>query len=41
LLWTTVAMAVPLYLLYEISVVLSYAVARRRRRAEQERVAAA
>jgi sec-independent protein translocase protein TatC len=41
LLWTTIAMAVPLYLLYEISVVLSYAVARRRRRAEQERVAAA
>ena len=31
--WTTVAMAVPLYLLYEISILLSYAVVRRRARA--------
>lgn len=40
LLWTTIAMAVPLYLLYEVSIVLSYAVARRRRRAEEARLAA-
>lgn len=40
LLWTTIAMAVPLYLLYEISIVLSYFVARRRRRAEEARMAA-
>jgi len=32
LVWTTIAMAVPLYLLYELSVVLSYAVHRRRQR---------
>ena len=32
LIWTTIAMAVPLYLLYEISVVLSYVVHRRRQR---------
>jgi sec-independent protein translocase protein TatC len=32
LVWTTIAMAVPLYLLYEISVVLSYVVYRRRLR---------
>ena len=36
LIWTTIAMAVPLYLLYEISVVLSYVVHRRR----QKRIAA-
>ncbi|HET7600857.1 MAG TPA: twin-arginine translocase subunit TatC [Gemmatimonadales bacterium] len=37
LVWTTVAMAVPLYLLYEISIVLSYAVQRgRARRAARE-----
>lgn len=37
LVWTTVAMAVPLYLLYEISIVLSYAVERgRARRAARE-----
>lgn len=35
LIWTTIAMAVPLYLLYEISVVLSYGVYRRRLRAQQ------
>jgi sec-independent protein translocase protein TatC len=32
LIWTTIAMAVPLYLLYEISVVLSYVIHRRRAR---------
>jgi sec-independent protein translocase protein TatC len=32
LVWTTLAMAVPLYLLYELSVVLSYFVYRRRQR---------
>jgi hypothetical protein len=32
LVWTTVAMAVPLYLLYELSIVLSYPVYRRRAR---------
>ena len=32
LIWTTIAMAVPLYLLYEISVGLSYVVHRRRQR---------
>jgi sec-independent protein translocase protein TatC len=32
LIWTTIAMAVPLYLLYEISVVLSYVVYRGRQR---------
>ncbi|GAC1653090.1 MAG: twin-arginine translocase subunit TatC [Gemmatimonadaceae bacterium] len=37
LVWTTIAMAVPLYLLYELSVVLSYVVERRRtRRAAEE-----
>ncbi|MEO8030861.1 MAG: twin-arginine translocase subunit TatC [Gemmatimonadota bacterium] len=39
LLWTTIAMAVPLYLLYEISILLSYFVARRRRKAEAARMA--
>ncbi len=34
LIWTTLAMAVPLYLLYEISVALSYVVHRRRMRAK-------
>jgi sec-independent protein translocase protein TatC len=34
LVWTTIAMAVPLYLLYEISIVLSYGVRRRRLRRE-------
>jgi len=34
LVWTTIAMAVPLYLLYEVSVVLSYGVRRRRLRRE-------
>lgn len=34
LVYTTIAMAVPLYLLYEISIVLSYAVRRRRLRRE-------
>ncbi len=34
LVWTTIAMTVPLYLLYEISIVLSYAVRRRRLRRE-------
>jgi Sec-independent protein secretion pathway component TatC len=32
LVWTTIAMAVPLYLLYELSIVLSYWVYRRRAR---------
>lgn len=32
LVWTTIAMAVPLYFLYEVSVVLSYVVYRRRQR---------
>lgn len=32
LVWTTIAMAVPLYLLYELSVALSYVVERRRKR---------
>ena len=32
LVWTTIAMAVPLYLLYELSIVLSYPVHRRRAR---------
>jgi sec-independent protein translocase protein TatC len=39
LVWTTIAMAVPLYLLYEISVVLSYVVYRRRQRRALEREA--
>ena len=34
LIWTTVAMAVPLYLLYELSILLSYGVRRRRLRRE-------
>jgi sec-independent protein translocase protein TatC len=37
LIWTTIAMAVPLYLLYEVSVVLSYVVYRRRQRRAAER----
>lgn len=36
LVWTTIAMAVPLYLLYELSIVLSYGVRRRRLRREAE-----
>ena len=32
LVWTTIAMAVPLYLLYEVSVVLTMAIYRRRQR---------
>jgi len=39
LLLTTIAMAVPLYLLYEISIVLSYFVARRRQKAQAARMA--
>jgi len=31
--WTTMAMAIPLYLLYEVSIILSYTVVRRRERA--------
>jgi sec-independent protein translocase protein TatC len=34
LVWTTIAMAVPLYLLYELSVILSYMIYRRRQRRE-------
>jgi Sec-independent protein secretion pathway component TatC len=34
--WTTVAMAGPLYLLYEISILLSYLVVRRRARSARE-----
>jgi sec-independent protein translocase protein TatC len=37
LIWTTIAMAVPLYFLYEVSVVLSYIVYRRRLRRAAER----
>lgn len=37
LVWTTVAMAVPLYLLYELSVALTYVVHRRRMRRERQR----
>jgi sec-independent protein translocase protein TatC len=40
LVWTTIAMAVPLYLLYELSIVLSYVVRRRRLRREAQRQAA-
>lgn len=36
LIWTTIAMAVPLYLLYELSIVLSYVVRRHRLRREAE-----
>jgi sec-independent protein translocase protein TatC len=36
LVWTTIAMAVPLYLLYELSIVLSYGVRRRRLRRQAE-----
>ncbi|GAC1515808.1 MAG: twin-arginine translocase subunit TatC [Gemmatimonadaceae bacterium] len=36
LIWTTIAMAVPLYFLYELSVVLSYVVERRRARRAAE-----
>ena len=39
LIWTTIAMAVPLYFLYEVSVVLSYVVHRRRARRAAEREA--
>src|SRR5512133_2454435 len=41
LIWTTVAMAVPLYFLYEISVALSYVIYRRRERAARAREAEA
>jgi sec-independent protein translocase protein TatC len=42
LVWTTIAMSVPLYLLYEISVGLTYIVYRRRRRnAERDALEAA
>jgi sec-independent protein translocase protein TatC len=41
LVWTTIAMAVPLYLLYELSIVLSYAVERRRARGESVGASAA
>jgi len=37
LVWTTIAMAVPLYLLYELSIVLSYVVRRRQQRRAKER----
>jgi sec-independent protein translocase protein TatC len=37
LVWTTIAMAVPLYLLYEVSVVLSYVVERRRKKRREAR----
>ncbi|HTS87472.1 MAG TPA: twin-arginine translocase subunit TatC [Gemmatimonadales bacterium] len=37
--WTTIAMAVPLYGLYEISILLSYGVVRRRQKAEAQRAA--
>ena len=37
LIWTTVAMAVPLYFLYEISVVLTYVIYRRRARRDAAR----
>lgn len=39
LVWTTIAMAVPLYLLYEVSVALTYVVYRRRQRREARRAA--
>jgi sec-independent protein translocase protein TatC len=41
LVWTTIAMAVPLYLLYELSIVLSYGIRRRRLRREAAAAAAA
>ena len=41
MIWTTVAMAVPLYILYEMSVVLSWVVYRRRQRREAARAAEA
>lgn len=41
LIWTTIAMSVPLYLLYEISVVLTYVVYRRRQRREARQLATA
>ena len=37
LVWTTIAMAVPLYLLYEVSVVLTYGVYKRRLRRQAKR----
>jgi len=37
LVWTTIAMAVPLYFLYEVSVVLTYAVYKRRRKRQAKR----
>jgi len=40
LIWTTIAMSVPLYLLYEISVALTYVVYRRRQRREARDLAA-
>jgi sec-independent protein translocase protein TatC len=39
LVWTTIAMSVPLYLLYELSVLLTYLVARRRARRAARRAA--
>jgi sec-independent protein translocase protein TatC len=40
LVWTTIAMAVPLYFLYEVSVLLTYGVYRRRQRSQARREAA-
>jgi sec-independent protein translocase protein TatC len=40
LVWTTIAMAVPLYCLYELSIVLAYAVYRRRARRDMAAAAA-
>jgi sec-independent protein translocase protein TatC len=37
LIWTTIAMAVPLYFLYEISVLLTYVIYRRRAKREAAR----
>jgi sec-independent protein translocase protein TatC len=37
LIWTTIAMAVPLYFLFEVSVLLSYVVYRRRLKRAAER----
>ena len=41
LIWTTVLLAIPLYLLYEVSVVLTMLVFRRRRRREAQLAAEA
>ena len=40
MIWTTIAMGVPLYFLYELSVALSWVIWRRRKRREAEREAA-